>query len=231
MSRKYDAGQFAPPNGAIVNSHANTGLLGYFSGVPTASIPGYEIGAIAVDITNGAWYKNTGTVSAATWTRQDVGVDLSGLLATAAEINRNNQASTREVAAGATLTVTQALHDGKTIKLDTATGSAVTLPAMSGSGSRFRFVCTVSTSGGSTVITATAAHLFGGIVQNNDTGASGLFGVSMATNAGGSTTITLNGGTTGGRKGDWIEIEDVATSVGIVRGFLNASGTEATPFA
>jgi hypothetical protein len=61
---------------------------------------------------------------------------LSGTLAaTAAEINRAAKNSTRPVAAGAaSLTVTQALHDGKTIMLDQATGVAVTLPAMSGIG-------------------------------------------------------------------------------------------------
>ena len=157
---------------------------------------------------------------------------LSGLTATADEINRSSKNSTRPVAAGgANLTVTQALHDGKTILLDQATGTAVTLPAMTGSGARYRFVCSVATSGGSQVITATGAHLFGGVAQNTDTAAGTLFTANIAANASGSTTITLNGGTTGGRKGDWIEIEDVATSIGMVRGILNGSGTEATPFS
>ncbi len=73
MSKKYQAGQYTPPNGGIVESHANLALLGYFAGVPTASISGYEVGAIGVDVTNGAWYKNTGSTTAATWTRQDTG--------------------------------------------------------------------------------------------------------------------------------------------------------------
>lgn len=232
MSRKYTAGQFTDPAGIIVEALARQGIFGFFAGVPTASINGYLPGSIAVDITNGNVYRNTGTITAATWVQMNAGVDLSGLLATAAEINRVAKPSTRFVSAGgAALTVTQALHDGKTILLNQATGTAVTLPAMSGSGSRFRFVLSVTTSGGSQVITATGAHLFGGVVQNNDTGAAGLFGVSMATNAGGSTVITLDGTTKGGRKGDWIEIEDVASGIGIVRGFLNASGTEATPFS
>lgn len=157
---------------------------------------------------------------------------LNGLVATAAEINRVAKPSTRVIAAGAaTLTVTQALHDGKTILLDQATGVAVTLPAMTGSGSRYRFVCSVATSGGSQVITATGAHLFGGIVLNTDTTVTSLFTAVAAANPSGSTVITLNGSTTGGRKGDWVEIEDVATSIGIVRGMLNGSGTEATPFS
>ena len=60
--------------------------------------------------------------------------------ATAAEINRTCDVSARLVAAGATLTVTTALHDNKTILLDTLAGSVCTLPAASGSGARFKFV-------------------------------------------------------------------------------------------
>lgn len=246
MSSKYRAGQFTTANGSIIDSRPNRSLIGFFSGTPTASISGYEPGAIAFDVTNGLWYRNTGTIDSATWTVQYGSVIdlatlvttvtelnlLSGLLATAAELNRVADLSTREIAAGgANLTVTLAAHADKTILLDQATGTAVTLPAMTGTGAKYRFVCSVSTSGGSQVITATGAHLFGGVVMNTDTAAGTLFTAVAAANAGGSTVITLDGSTKGGRKGDWVEIEDVATGIGIVRGMLNGSGTEATPFS
>lgn len=237
MSRKFTQ-HYADPRGILLQSQAGMsfGVFAEGSGAPTNSVAGYSTGCLYVRRDGGAataLYLNVGSETSSSWVIvAGTGVDLSGLVATAAELNRAAQNSTRPVAAGgANLTVTQALHDGKTILLDQATGTAVTLPAMSGSGARYRFVVTVAKSGGSDVITATGAHLFGGVVQNTDTGASGLFGVAMATNAAGSTTITLNGSTTGGRKGDWFEIEDVASNIGIVRGFLNASGTEATPFA
>jgi len=213
MSSKYRASQFVDPSGGVLEVLPNSNLMGFFSGVPTASIGGYLPGALAIDITNGQVYRNTGTINAATW------------LLIAGTSGANNL-----VNSGSALTVTQAAHDGRTIVMNTAGGSAITLPAMAGTGAKYRFVFGVTYTGNA-VFTATGAHLFGGVVQNNDTGAAGLFGVSMATNAGGATTITLNGTTTGGRRGDWIEIEDVAASTGIVRGFLNASGTEATPFA
>lgn len=135
-------------------------------------------------------------------------------------------------AGGAALTVSQALHDGKTVKLDQATGTAVTLPALTGSGAKYRFAVTVTKSGGSDVITAPGAYLFGSVAQNTDTanGSSG-FTAGIIANAAGITTITLDGTTKGGRKGDWIEIEDAGTNLGIIRGSLNASGTEATPFS
>lgn len=67
MSRKFDGGQFVPPNGGLIGARPNGDVLGYFAGTPTASIGGYLPGALAIDVTNGLWYRNTGTVSAATW--------------------------------------------------------------------------------------------------------------------------------------------------------------------
>lgn len=68
MSRKYQAGQFVDPRGGLVENYPNINVLGFFAGTPTASIPGYEIGAIAIDVTNGLWYRNTGSRTSATWT-------------------------------------------------------------------------------------------------------------------------------------------------------------------
>lgn len=243
-------------NTGAVERIPNRGVLeAWGTGAPTAGAVGYAPGCIyhRVDGAAGtALYVNEGTYSSATWvlvltpsstptlasatitalTYGSLNDGTTTLGATALELNRAAKLSTRVVAAGAaTLTVTLALHADRTILLDQATGVAVTLPAMTGTGAKYRFVCSVATSGGSHVVTATGAHLFGGIVFNTDTAASTLFTAVAAANPSGSTTITLNGSTQGGRKGDWFEIEDVATGVGIVRGMLNGSGTEATPFA
>lgn len=247
MSRKFIK-QFA---GLSAISDPVLGItFDWGTAAPTDATAGYATGCIFV-VTNASagvnLYTNVGTqascdfnkisgtdLSALTATAAELNTIATGILATAAEVNRVAKPSTRVVAAGgANLTVTQALHDGKTILLDQATGTAVTLPAMSGSGSRFRFVCSVATSGGSQVITATGAHLFGNVLVGTDgaLAAGTLWVPGMAMTPAGSTVVTLNGGTTGGRKGDWIEIEDVAASVGIVRGMVNASGTEATCFS
>lgn len=248
MSRKFER-QFVDPRGIYIEDGIGRGVFAGGTTVPTDGTAGYLPGCIFLDQDGAAgaqFYINRGSLTSCSFKPLDLGgLDLStlvttatelnllsGLLATAAELNRSSKLSTREIAAGgANLTVTLAAHDGKTILLDQATGTAVTLPAMTGSGARYRFVCTVATSGGSQVITATAAHLFGTLTLNDDTGVGTLFTERAATSAGGSTTITLDGSTKGGRKGDWLEIEDVATSIGIVRGHLNASGTEATPFS
>lgn len=206
MSSKYNAGQFVDPVGSLIELPQGE-FLGYSSGVPSVT-SGYAPGAIVIDVTNGVPYRNIGTLAANSWATM-----VGGLAAT-----------------GAALTVTRALHDGRTIVVDTAGGTAITLPAMTGTGAKYRFAWNVTMTGNA-VITATGAHLFGAINFVTDTGAGTLFTTAVAASTSGSTTITANGTTTGGRKGDWLEIEDIASGTGIVRGQFNGSGTEATPFA
>jgi len=232
MSRRFEK-QYAG-QGVLVERGVGV-FLDWGTTVPTDGSVGYGPGCLFIKrdaAGNVSWYRNDGTFSSSDFNQVTGGIDLAGLTATAAEINRTCKNSTRPITGqGANLTVTQALHDGATISLDRAAGTAVTLPSATGSGMRLRFFVGITKSGGSDVITAAGAHLFGSIVQGNDTGAAGLFGTGFCTSAAGSTTITLNGTTTGGRKGDWIELEDIATSTWAVRGMLNASGSEATPFA
>jgi hypothetical protein len=205
MSSKYQAGQFIDPKGSIIEL-AQGEFVGYSNGVPSVT-DGYAPGAIVIDVTNGVPYRNIGTLAANSWASM-----VGGL-----------------VTADISLTVTRSLHDGRTIVFD-EDGSAVTLPAMTGTGAKYRFVWR-NTVTSDVVITATGAHLFGAINFVTDTGAGTLFTATVAASTSGSTTITANGTTTGGRKGDWLEIEDIASGTGIVRGQFNGSGTEATPFA
>jgi hypothetical protein len=133
-------------------------------------------------------------------------------------------------AAGSALTLT-AGSSGKTIKLDTAAGSTVTLPAASGSGMKFRFVVTVLATSNSHVVKVANASdtMIGGVViADTDTAgaASSFFAAST------SDTITLNRSTTGSVSlGEWIEVEDVAANKWAVRGLLSGTGTVATPFS
>lgn len=66
MSRKFQAGQYASP--VVAEGFVNRAVLAYFAGTPTASLAGYDPGCIALDVTNGILYRNSGTVSSATWT-------------------------------------------------------------------------------------------------------------------------------------------------------------------
>lgn len=138
------------------------------------------------------------------------------------------------IAAGSTKTL-QTLRDNHgLVKLDTASGSVVTLPAASGSGTKFKFVVsTLATSSSHIIKVANNSDAMIGIISLEDTTASPTANavVAFAANAT-SDTITMNRSTTGSVSlGEWVEAEDIATNVWHVRGMLSATGTPATPFS
>lgn len=142
----------------------------------------------------------------------------TALTCTAAELNRATDVSARSVAAGATLTLTELAHEGRTILLDTAAGSVVTLPAPV-VGARFRFLVSVKpTSNFHQIKVAASTDFMAGSVNILD-----LDGTAQAAyNADGTAddNIQLNGGTKGGQVGDWIEIEGLASTIWAIRGQL-----------
>lgn len=159
------------------------------------------------------------------------GGSFNDVTATAAEINRAADTSTRLMsAAAATLAVTEADHDGKLIVLSKADGVVATLPAATGSGAVFEFIVGTSASGGSYVIkVADATDLMDGMVRTADDTATPVPGVWVT--AADTDTITLNGGSQGGLIGDTIRLVDIAANQWVVHGTLKQSGTEATPFS
>lgn len=144
-----------------------------------------------------------------------------------------NRPNNRLVAlAAATLAVTRDLHDLKTIVVNIAAGSTITLPASSGNGAKYRiFVKTTITSNSLIIKVANATDIMVGSIFGTDTDAGGATGYSWPT-ASTSDTITMSGTATGGKAGDCIEIEDLVSGVFAVRGFISQSGgSEATPFS
>ncbi len=149
--------------------------------------------------------------------------------ATAVEITRTCDVSARGVAAGGTLAVTEALHDGKTIRLDTAAGSVCTLPAASGSGARYRFVVYVVATSNSHIVKVTGTDIMVGAISVTDAADDSL---TLFSTTATSDTITLNRTTTGSNRiGEFIELEDVKTGYWAVRGHVVGTGGEATPFS
>lgn len=131
------------------------------------------------------------------------------------------------VAGGSALTLTAATHGGKTILMDTAAGTALTLPAATGTGVKFRiFISTTVTSNAHTVAVVGNDAMFGNAVLFQDGG-----DTMVGFEAGADTDkISMNGTTTGGLKGGFIELEDVATDTWSVFLTSAATSTEATPF-
>lgn len=143
----------------------------------------------------------------------------------------NLQVAGAAIAGGATKVLTTD-DTGKTIKWDTLTGTVVTLPASSGGGARFRlYVSVLATSGSHIVKVANVTDVMKGIIlgSRTDSGNAVLGFAAGATDD----TITLNRTTTGSvNLGEWVELEDVASGIWHVKGFLSATGAAfATPFS
>jgi hypothetical protein len=136
-----------------------------------------------------------------------------------------------QYAVGSTLTLVRQQHQGRIGRLDTATGSVVTLPAALGSGARFLFIVGVLATSNSHIIkVANASDAMQGIIVSMDDTSDNA--VAFAAVAGTSDTITLNRSTTGSVTiGEHIEVIDVAVNRFQVRGVISNTGTPATPFS
>ena len=145
------------------------------------------------------------------------------------EINRLRTASA--IAAGSALTLTEKVHNGRTINLDTLTGSTVTLPASTGNGAVYKFVVSVLATSHSHVIkVANGTDAMQGFVFSRDDTSDNA--VSFFAIAGTSDTITLNRSTFGSVVvGETITITDIALNRFQVEGFIANTGVPATPFS
>lgn len=244
-----------PGTTKTVNIDKNFGVLpltiaaaGETRVLPTASVHlvGVRVLVVANEITNSGYATVSGQVlntegqwvqftcvkynSAYAW------VSSGGGFETMLEVNRATDVSGRSIAAGSSKTLTVNEHEGKTILLDTAAGSTVTLPTGGTLGARYRFlVKTKATSNQHKII-------FGDTSDSRVVGSLAVWDVDAATSvsyfaAGASDdTISLNGTTTGGQVGDWIDIECIdagSTYYYAVSGQLvcPAGSNPATPFA
>lgn len=128
-------------------------------------------------------------------------------------------------ATAATLSVTSA-SNGQTIPLTRAAGIAVTLPAATGSQAVYRFYLTTAVTSNSTTIKVANAT----DVMNGAASVGGSTGNNFSTLPA-SDTVTMNGSTTGGLAGSFVEVVDYAAGFWLVRAALVGSGTPATPFS
>lgn len=125
----------------------------------------------------------------------------------------------------ATLTVDSS-YNGKTILISRAAGTAITLPVATGTLATYKIQLSTSvTSNSTTIAVADATDVMQGSAVVTATTPGAFY--TTAT----SDTITLNGSTTGGLAGSYVELTDVATNLWIVNAVLVGSGTVATPFS
>lgn len=134
------------------------------------------------------------------------------------------------IAITADLTLDRDTHaNGPLLYFNVAAGATVTLPASAGNGDTYRFmVHTTVTSNSAKIQVANATDVMQGMILTCQDSGDTVVGWETAST---SDTITLNGTTTGGIKGDYIELEDSVSGFWRVRGTTSATGTEATPFS
>ncbi len=125
--------------------------------------------------------------------------------------------------------VTSQKHANKVTVLDRAAGQAVTLPEATGSGNVYKFfVKTTVTSNTTTIkVRDAATTMAGNAIVLQDAGDT-MVGFEAGATA---DTVTLNGSTLGGLKGQLITITDVAENLFMVESVGAATGVEATPFS
>lgn len=129
-----------------------------------------------------------------------------------------------------TLTLTAALYGNQTLLIASTGGLAITPPAATGTGNKYRVIATAAVTGGNFTLDAKAGNasdVFYGWIQSNKSGTCTPWPTASNSNL-----ITLNGTTTGfAAAGDWFEIQDVGTHLWLVSGWTVQSGTVATPFS
>ena len=167
-------------------------------------------------------------------TTLNIGTSGSETALSAAEIVRACDVSARIVTLVATGAITEVLHEGKILLLGEVGGNAaitLTLPAATGGGGIYRFIVSVLNA---------RANGYKIAVVGNDTidGSVNILdadGTTQAAYAATSTddTFIMNGTTTGGQIGDWVEFVDIAADQWAVRGQLvcPAGSNIADPFS
>jgi len=127
----------------------------------------------------------------------------------------------------ASATLKRHVHQGAVVNLSAAAGLTVTLPASTGKGDVYKiFVVTTVTSNAYVIQVANATDIMAGVLGLS-TDISGSNMLTAAT----TDTISMNGSTTGGLKGSYVVLEDVAAGVWRISGDLITTGTETSPFS
>lgn len=123
----------------------------------------------------------------------------------------------------------KAAESGATCLFDRAAGTVYTLPAPV-IGMQFDFIVTTAiTSNAAKIITAAATEFLSGTIQV----VGGTTETTVSADGNGSThvAISMNGTTTGAAGGGRLKFTALSSTLWHVDGYVNGSGTVATPFA
>lgn len=129
----------------------------------------------------------------------------------------------------ATVNLNPERHGETVLVVDRAAGVTATLPDATGSGAKYTLVVKTTITSNSLIVKVPDADntMTGTAILGQDAADTAvLFETASTTD-----TITMNGSTTGGIKGDIVECWDIAADLWFVRVLGSATGTEATPFS
>jgi acetolactate synthase regulatory subunit len=124
-----------------------------------------------------------------------------------------------------TTTVDRDSHLDTVLRLNRAGGFVTTLPAATGSGDIYKFYVQTTVTADMTIAALTTDIIQGAIIV----GTAATAGTMAATAT--SDKLTMNGSTTGGLLGSYVEFTDVVSGTWVVRGALVSTGAAATPFS
>jgi len=128
-----------------------------------------------------------------------------------------------------TLSLTKKSHGNATLLASRAAGITMTLPAAVGSGTKFRIVVATTIGSNNLVIAvANSSDTMTGTCILCADGGDTTVGFETASDT---DTITMNGTSKGGVKGDIIELEDIAANLWSVRITGSGTASEGTPFS
>ena len=130
-----------------------------------------------------------------------------------------------------TLTLTEALHNNRTMVLDLAGGIAITLPAAA-AGLKFRFLVKTTFTGAASIKSVTGADIMiGHALMGNNTDNTVVDWQSVASSTNDTIDLFGTANSTGGIEGQEITIEGLGANLWFVTIRGDAAGSEATPFA
>lgn len=125
------------------------------------------------------------------------------------------------------VTITDDLN-GEIIPLNRAGGMTVTLPAATGSQAVYSFVVATTFTSNGVIRVANSTDIMLGMASVSSNANVTIFGTLSA-----SDTITMNGTTSGGVAGSFVEVRDISAGEWLVRGSLLAPAGQVpvTPFS
>lgn len=150
------------------------------------------------------------------------GDDINIINSNFSDLYTNNRLPANMTAAGALATT----NANRITTVNSAAGIAITLPPSTGSGNTYPlFIGTTITSGNTTITAAGSDKISGNSYQSGAAGAATAFYIASGT------TVTFNGSTKGGIKGDYLSFRDVSAGLWQIEIDGSITGTAATPFS